>query len=240
MAIIYNTSIVKNGLVLYLDAANPRSYSGTGTIWRDLSGNGRNGTLLNGVSYSSNNSGILVFDGTDDYVTVPHDSTISQQVFGTSTNFTLSGWVNTTIFKDWTCVIAKATGPFYSNTTAGIWINSTGYEVVAGSNENDNPSASNIRLSLTGITNTWYNIVAVGNGTNLLFYSNGQLVTSAPFSNITRTRSENTSEITIGKRSTNVTPTHSGSISSVSVYNRGLSATEVRQNFEATRDRYGV
>ena len=48
MGIAYNTSIVRDGLVLHLDAANKKSYPGSGTVWSDLSGNDRNGTLLNG------------------------------------------------------------------------------------------------------------------------------------------------------------------------------------------------
>jgi hypothetical protein len=51
MGIFYNTSIARDGLVLHLDAANKKSYPGTGTTWKDLNGNGNNGTLINGVGY---------------------------------------------------------------------------------------------------------------------------------------------------------------------------------------------
>jgi hypothetical protein len=54
--------------VLCLDAANPKSYSGSGTTWTDLSGNGNNGTLINGVAYTDTNKGIMTFDGVDDYI----------------------------------------------------------------------------------------------------------------------------------------------------------------------------
>ena len=60
--------IVTDGLVLCLDAANPKSYPGSGTTWTDLSGNGNNGTLVNGVGYNSDNGGSLSFDGVNDYV----------------------------------------------------------------------------------------------------------------------------------------------------------------------------
>jgi hypothetical protein len=53
MAISYNPRIVTDGLVLALDAGNPKSYPGSGTTWTDLSGNGNNGTLVNGVGYNS-------------------------------------------------------------------------------------------------------------------------------------------------------------------------------------------
>ena len=79
--------IVTDGLVLNLDAGNPQSYPGSGTTWTDLSGNGNNGTLLNGVGYDSDNGGSLVFDGSNDYVTTP--------LFGDSTtNRTFSVWYN--------------------------------------------------------------------------------------------------------------------------------------------------
>ena len=60
--------IANDGLVLALDAANPRSYPGSGTTWTDLSGNGNNGTLVNVPTYSNANGGSIVFDGVDDYV----------------------------------------------------------------------------------------------------------------------------------------------------------------------------
>jgi hypothetical protein len=63
MSLGHGASIVRDGLVLYLDATNPKSYPGSGTTWKDLSGNGNNGTLVNGVGYTDANKGSLVFDG---------------------------------------------------------------------------------------------------------------------------------------------------------------------------------
>jgi hypothetical protein len=68
LALSHSPSIVTDGLVLCLDAGNPKSYPGSGTTWTDLSGNGNNGTLVNGVGYSGSNLGSLVFDGSNDYV----------------------------------------------------------------------------------------------------------------------------------------------------------------------------
>jgi hypothetical protein len=67
MGIAYNPAIIRSNLVLCLDAANPKSYPGSGTTWTDLSGFGNNGTLINGVGYSSDNLGSLSFDGVNDY-----------------------------------------------------------------------------------------------------------------------------------------------------------------------------
>ena len=79
-------NIVTNGLVFYLDAANKLSYPGSGTAWVDLSGNGNNGTLTNGPTFSSNNAGSIVFDGVDDYV--GRNSSIN-----TGQNFSVFAWV---------------------------------------------------------------------------------------------------------------------------------------------------
>ena len=68
MATNYNPSIVTDGLVLCFDAANPKSYPGSGTTWYDLSGNDNHGTLLNEPSFSSDKGGCFVFDGTDDRI----------------------------------------------------------------------------------------------------------------------------------------------------------------------------
>ena len=67
MAVNYQSSIVTSGLVLCLDAVDRKSYPGTGTAWIDRSGNRNNATLVNSLSYNTNNSGTLVFDGVDDY-----------------------------------------------------------------------------------------------------------------------------------------------------------------------------
>jgi hypothetical protein len=63
--------IITNGLVLCLDAGNPKSYPGIGTSWVDLSGNGNNGTLTNGPAFNSSNTGSIVFDGINDYCDTP-------------------------------------------------------------------------------------------------------------------------------------------------------------------------
>jgi hypothetical protein len=76
LALSHSPSIVTDGLVLCLDAANPKSYPGSGTTWTDLSGNGNNGTLVNGVGYSGSNLGSLSFDGSNDYIQF---STVSVQ-----------------------------------------------------------------------------------------------------------------------------------------------------------------
>ena len=245
MAVGYNPRIVTDGLVLALDAGNTKSYPGSGTTWSDLSGNGRNATLYNSVAYSSEKNGCLDFNRTDDsYATIPHDATISNQVFGTSNNFTLSAWFVIDQYTNYSCFIQKANSGSYSNSTAGLWSEATNELVfVMGTNEGANPAGSFLRIYYTGADpGRWYNMVGVADGTNAILYINGEQHGSAVniASTLTRTRSENTSDITIGRRSMNATPECDGRIANISVYNRGLTSAEVKQNFNATRGRFGI
>ena len=80
---------VEDGLILALDAGNTKSYPGSGTTWTDLSGNGNNGTLVNGVGYNSDYGGSLSFDGTNDYI----DITSLAPLADTSA-VTMEAWVN--------------------------------------------------------------------------------------------------------------------------------------------------
>ena len=66
--IAYYGGIVKDGLILDLDAAKRDSYPSSGTVWNDISGFQNNGTLINGPTFNSSNGGSIVFDGVDDYV----------------------------------------------------------------------------------------------------------------------------------------------------------------------------
>jgi hypothetical protein len=85
MATLYSPKIVTNGLVLCLDATNPKSYPSSGTIWYDLSGNSYNATLVNGPT--SNNYG-MVLDGTNDYGYISHGGSLAFN----SGNFTVCVW----------------------------------------------------------------------------------------------------------------------------------------------------
>jgi hypothetical protein len=88
MAFIHSPKIVTSGLVLCLDAANKLSYPGTGTSWYDLSGNANTGTLTNGPTFSVANMGSIVFDGVDDYVNIPNNSS-----FNVTDNISVEMWV---------------------------------------------------------------------------------------------------------------------------------------------------
>jgi hypothetical protein len=90
MAFNYSPKIITDGLVLYLDAANTRSYPTNGTIWSDLSRNNNNGTLINGPTFNSANGGSIVFDGVDDRVS-------RNSAIDTGQNFTINAWIFPTL-----------------------------------------------------------------------------------------------------------------------------------------------
>ena len=212
--------------------------------WYDLSGNGRNATLLSGIQKSEEKGGCLDFNRTNDsYALIPHDATISSEVFGTSNNFTLSAWFVIDEYVSYSCFIQKAFGANYSNTTAGLWSEATNeLKFVMGTNEGGNLSGSTFNIKYDATPGVWYNMVGVADGTNAILYINGEQVGSPVniASSLTRTRSENTADITIGRRSMNATPECDGRIANISVYNRGLTVTEVKQNFNALRGRFGI
>ena len=191
-----------------------------GTIWTDLSGRGNTGTLTNGPTYSSANSGSIVFDGSNDYAPIG----TSAFPFGSSPG-TLSGWVKTnTISGSWGWIISYGS---YTNSQARfIGINNSTYYFGGIA---DDITASGVPL------NTWFNMVGVYDGTNASMYVNGSLV-SGPTAKTWNTVANNSQ---IG-RQVNSTEYWNGNIAQVSIYNRALSAVEISQNFNALRGRYGI
>ena len=232
--------VVTNGLVLCLDAANPKSYSGTGTSWFDVSSEQNHGTLVNSPVYSTDNSGRFNFTASSDqYATVQHTSKLSDEIFSQTLFSTLESWVNVSTFQNWTCMINQAFGASYSNTTGpGLWSNSTGYQFVVAAGVNSNPTGGSRTLSYTANTNQWYHIAGTIQGTDMRMYVNGVLHQSTTTSILPVT--SNTSTITIGKRATTASPSIAGSLSQIRIYNRPLLATEILQNFNATRGRFGI
>jgi hypothetical protein len=228
--IAYNPSIVRDGLVLHLDAANVKSYPGSGTVWTDLSGNGNNGTLMNGVGYSSDNKGSLTFDGVDDYC---HTFTDNSYL---SNGFTLSAWVNP----------ASAGGGGYgrifdktnnnTGSAGGIsfyFSNSPNVTITVNNGAAVNSTANSVPY--TKWTNVSVSVISTGSA---IIYINGVVnstgTTGLP-SAITTLY-----ELRLGNRSNAIDRTFSGKISLAQIYNRALSAQEIRQNFEATKGRYGI
>ena len=221
--------IVTNGLVFDLDAAVSRSYSGTGLTANGLVG-GLGGTLVNGVGFTSANNGSFIFDGTNDFVNCSN-------FLDDPSNFTITVWHKCTL-RFYQFIVAKVNdvdaGPGWAM-HAGDYI----WGVAAFSQTN----ATNWKLFYTGKMvddGLWHHLAAV--------YVN-KLVTgifvdgiSYPFTTLsdgTLTSMSNPLNVRIGTNQINEYMFR-GNISQVQLYDRALSALEIKNNFEATRDRYGI
>jgi hypothetical protein len=220
-------NIVTDGLVLYLDAANTKSYVSGSTTWNDISRGGNNGTLVNGPTFSSVNLGNIAFDGVDDYVQIPNSNYL------TLGNFTVTSWAirttgNTTSFR----LVANGADSD-SLTTPGFFLGATSLNCVFSINPTGvrtsltTPITAGIFTCMTGVYD--------GSG-NMGIYINGQPKTfvSSPTGSTVSNKG-----IYIGCRTVNdlFWP---GNVASVQIYNRVLSATEVLQNYNATKSRFGL
>lgn len=234
MGIAYNTSVVRDGLVLHLDAANVKSYPGSGTTWYDLSGNSNNGTLVNGVGYSSDNKGILTFDKANDTVGI-----IDQIQFERTDSFTLAALFYSLDANN--NQIINNENNSYRGYQFAIPISNQIYFNLRSTTSN--------RFQITTDSNTidankWYYAVVTYNGNSSAsganIYINGKIQNKNIVSdNLTGTTISGVTTY-IGYRRPASNGPFNGNIAGVKIYNRELSAQEVRQNFESTRGRYGI
>jgi hypothetical protein len=214
-------TIVKEDLVLHLDAANTKSYVSGSTTWRDLSGNNNSGSLTNGPTFSSANGGSIVLNGTNQYGPIG----TTGFPFGASPG-TLSGWANTNTISGYHWILSYGTANNAQSRFIGIGDSTYYFGGYGGSPD----------ITYTGVlANVWFNIVGVYDGTNASMYINGVLK-SGPSAKSWNTVSGNAQ---IG-RQTNNNEYWGGNIASTQIYNRALSATEISQNFNATKGRFGL
>jgi predicted outer membrane repeat protein len=232
----YGPKIITNGLVLYLDAANRNSYPGSGTTWTDLSGNNNNFTLVNGPTFSSGNMGSILFDGTNDYVDAVNTGTTFQFA---NVTFTVSLWIKTTSSTGGVIISKGATA-----STAGWLFQFDSSGTVSGTTKgSDGTNTYNRTSTATVNNNIWRNIVSVYTTNTTTLGSNTiSIYIDGVLSNGTGTLggavyATTTDTIQIGRRPTGAY--WSGSVSNIQIYNRALSATEVLQNYNATKSRFG-
>ena len=207
-----------DGLVLHLDAANTRSYPGSGNTVYDLSGSGNTSALTNGPTYLSSNLGAFVLDGSNDYILVNSQANILSK-----TAYTKIAYIYISNFSTANNIISGG----FSGQHA-FWMSSTD-KLHAGHNGAWNTVVGATSLSL----NTWYfAAVTYSDSTGWKLYLNGREDgTSASTTTFTGNQ-----EIVIGAYSSSNNFT--GRISNIQVYNRALTATEIFQNYHATKGRY--
>lgn len=228
MGIKYNTSVVRDGLVLHLDAANVKSYPGSGTVWNDLSGNGNNGTLTNGPTFDANNKGSFVFDGVNDYVNLNSASLLPVGI----SDRTIVAFIKTPTSFPASYLHVIHWGTAGTSQAFGMAIFSNG-----GLNTHPWSGAPSQGSVITG-TDYCLAVSYTHSGFLHKFWING----ISQGSGIAREINTGTTDARIGTRISTTTeywgPT--GKIYNVQVYNRALSSTEIQQNFNAMRDRYGI
>ena len=214
--------IVKDDLVLHLDAGYNKSYSGSGTTWYDLSGKGNNGTI-NGAGYINTNSGVLTFDGTDDIVTVLGGGSLN-----ISSTITVMVWV---YYISGSGRIFQKDGPIYTR----CW-EIGGYEGAFRMEMWHSNGQATIGYGSPLAINGWTHLALTFDGTNIKMYQNSTLVSTINFPGDIRTDA-NTPIILGGYWGGEY---FNGRISNAQIYNRALTATEVTQNFNALRNRFGT
>lgn len=208
--------------LIALDAGSTVSYPGSGTVWYDLSGNARNFTLINGPAYSALNSGLISFDGTNDYALTNY--TIA------SNSITVLVWYNSRSFS----TSISSQGLISNYNTPGFDIRKFGAALQLYIDINASFVARNITSNV--IDNTWYNIAFTYDGTNLITYTNGSSVSSL----VSAGTRANGSGIVIGTSATDYARTLSCFVSEVRILSRAITATEVSAYYNSTKSRYGL
>lgn len=227
MSTFAGPSVVTNGLVLDLDAANTKSYPGTGTTWLNLSSSNYNGTLTNTPTFSSNNGGYLTFDGTNYVVTGSLGSLPAQG--------SIEYWMYPTIVENYRNPFATS---YNGGNTGFRWEQKTGglFYVVIG-----NDAASYNAYNYPNISaNQWYQVVVTWNTATST--ATGYLNGAQSFTTTSNTTWATTiPNLAAGSGySTGVDRQFKGNISKGAVYSVTLSAEQVLQNFNALRSRYGI
>lgn len=236
----YNPAIITDGLVLSMDPIDKKVYSGSGTSVKNRVNNGYDGTLTNGAIVDATAGGSFELDGTNDVVTVASNSYWNTNVLGSATNFSIMCWTKCDYFYNWSSVIQRSPGGNWSDSSgASLWINAGGFYGVYGTGGNSNGSGSYFNMGYsTSNTADWFHLALTGDGTTCTFYVNGKVINTKSFSSITATHIYPSQPVCFGRRSTG--NYYNGKISAISMYNKGLTSSQILQNFNAQKSRFGL
>lgn len=228
----YNPRLVTNGLLIYVDAANTRSYSGSGNTWYDLSPYSRNITLYNTPTYSANNTGTIDFDAPSlEYGTFTSPGNLS--------NFTCEAWikVNTAPASNTVQAIVTQTFPGV-NTRINYSLGFNGTNATGAYDGKINGGFWDGSWRLTsGFTPTvgvWYHTAVTYDGSTIIQYQNGISQSTLTYS-ATPTGSGSSSYV---MRRWDDANHLDGVLSQLRMYDRALSASEILQNYNATKKRF--
>ncbi len=223
-------SIVTNGLVMNLDAGFTPSYPTNGTTIYDLSSGGNNGTLVNGTTFNSANNGSLVFDGADDYVAASFTN------LGFDVPWTIGCWFNTSVSQ------SNSVGLFNLSYFPELMMTTDGKVFLwnsIGPNPGDVTGYPTIMSTNSYNNGQWYYAVGSYNTGGLAkLYINGVLINSASYAPYGLRAIYD--GVYMGAEFNNGPKIFNGKIASGIVYNRELSASEILQNYNAQKGRFGL
>ena len=238
MSFSHSPRIVTDGLVLCLDAANPQSYPGSGTSWADLSGNGNNGTLTNGPTFNSGNSGSIVFDGVDDYVQLVDSPSYKVQF-----PITLAAWFNVQTLTNYGVILRNDnTSSFHWGVNIAVDSDYGISSAYGNGTVNNSPGRRTYKYTGPIDKDKWYYFVAVHfDNLNANGYLNGNQISMPYLSGDATNLAYGSEGGVIGFRFDVAGFGYfKGDIPIVQIYNRALSASEVLQNYEAVKSRFGL
>jgi hypothetical protein len=221
MAIYGGPDIVTDGLVLHLDAANDKSYSGSGNVWYDLK-NSYDATVAGGSpTYRSINGGVFEFDGIDDYMLIPDPGSLS--------NFTISCWVYPLLSSSGAepCIISSVYPPKVNFMISYL----NDHRVLCGIYNAGWTSFSRVYSSAG-----WQNLVVTYNGSQMLLYRNTSVIRTE---NTTKIAESSNLGIRIGRR-WDAAHYFNGYISCINIYNQSLSSNLIASNYNALKGRFGL
>jgi hypothetical protein len=240
---------VTDGLVMYLDAANPKSYPGSGTSWRDLSGNGNDGTISSGEFVSSGPGSYLRNSGnTSNFfiVTVPHSTTLNNTLTTTTGGWTIEEiiWTNSVTYPEADGGSVASDAAYGSGATGFDWnhgITNTSFKFGQSSNSGGGYE-DNVTITVNSpydSLNTWRVRTMVwnrGSNTNYL-YINGVLIGTAATPNTANTSIYDGGGIIFGSL---YGWKHFGRRASIKIYNRALPESEILQNFGSIKSKFSL
>jgi hypothetical protein len=223
MSVQGGPDIVTDGLIMHLDAANNRSYPGSGTLWGDLSGNGNLMGIETGTTFNSANGGNFILNGINARLAAGYSNSINS-----TTNFvSISSWFKfNALPSSEVAIIDRANSwrlGFVPGAARCLVKTLGGIDGWTGAND----------FAYSFLTNTWYHITMTYDGSNMRIYLNSELTKTAT---VTGTIKTDTSYTFMGF----VSSPMNGNIATCLVYNTALSTKEIRQNYHATKGRYGL
>lgn len=218
---------VTTGLVMHVDAGDPLSYSGSGTVWKDLTGTVSNGTLQNSPTYSATSGGgSFTFNGSNQYATFPNTTALDNQAY------TIEAWFKTNVLSHSGFLFEKGS----VNTSYSLFFEYNGYVY-----HRTNPLADlNVVTATYFNTTSWFQMVATYvTGTGQRLYVNGAQVASNSTAGTVGTNANGMSIGAYGGVSGN-SYFFNGSIAICRIYSRAISLAEVQQNYNGQKARFGL